>query len=323
MKAQRIVKSALITLALPAGMFFLMMIITRLFGVTYYGNRGMWRTIFTKLMYTMPMAYGISMQLRNGRMDFSGGATMVLSAIVGSYIAQRVFDGNPIMMLFCCIAVAVAVSMVTAGAYIAMRLPIIICTIAMALLYESLTLVVCGGQGIDILSNEQMTQFGRFPYGILMLLGSITLYHVVITYTTVGRRGVLLRNGQTMAVNIGVNEKKNVVCLFIFSGVLLGMGAVVYASQNKVATQSNLSTASILFANIASVYIGRFIGKASTEAIGILMGALSVQLMNYGLSAIGYGSGGWDNIMFGIFMMSFYTFISINERMRTGKALSL
>ena len=53
------------------------------------------------------------------------------------------------------------------------------------------------------------------------------------------------------------------------------------------------------------------------------MGALAVQLMNYGLSAIGYGSGGWDNIMFGIFMMSFYTFISINERRRTGKALSL
>ena len=78
MKAQRVVKGALITLALPAGMFCLMMIITRLCGVTYYGGSGMWRTIFTKLMYTMPMAYGISMQLRNGRMDFSGGATMVL-----------------------------------------------------------------------------------------------------------------------------------------------------------------------------------------------------------------------------------------------------
>ena len=246
-------------------MFCLMMIITRLCGVTYYGGSGMWRTIFTKLMYTMPMAYGISMQLRNGRMDFSGGATMVLAAIVGSYVAQHVFSGNPIMMLVCCVAAAVVISLVTAGVYITTSLPIIICTIAMALVYESLTLVLCGGQGIDILSWEGMTVFGRFPFGIVMLAGSIVLYHVVISYTTVGRRGLLLKNGQAMAVNIGINEKKNVFFLFIFSGILLGMGAVVYASQNKVATQSNLSTASILFSNIASVYIGRFIARRAQK----------------------------------------------------------
>ena len=35
--------------------------------------------------------------------------------------------------------------------------------------------------------------------------------------------------------------------------------------------------------------------------------------MNYGLNAVGYGSGGWDNIVFGIFMMSFWVVIAMSE----------
>jgi len=259
------------------------------------------------------MSCGIAMQLSNGRMDFSGGSTMILSAIIGTHIASQYFGHSPIAMLVFCVIFGVLISEVTAFVYVTTKLPIIICTIAMALIYEALTLLVCGGRGVDIISRNDMTIFGRIPEGLFILITAMLLYYVVINKTTIGRRGQLLRRGQSMAVNIGINEKKNVMLLFVFSGILFGLGATVYASQNKVETQSSLSTASILFKNIASVYIGRFIGKSSTEVIGIVMGALAVQLMNYGLNAIGYGSGGWDNIIFGIFMMSFWVVIAMSE----------
>lgn len=316
MNVKKILKNTLITVALPAGMFVLMLCITRACGVTYYGSVNMWRTILNNLVYTIPMSCGIAMQLSNGRMDFSGGSTMVLSAIMGTYIACEYFHYNPYVMLVLCVVFSVLISCVTASVYIATKLPIIICTIGMALIYEALTLLVCGGQGVDIISRSDMNIFGRIPEGLFILVAAMALYYVVINLTTAGRRGRLLRYGQSMAVNIGINEKKNVWIIFIFSGILFGLGATVYASQNKVGTQSELSTASILFKNIASVYIGRFIGKYSTEVIGIFMGALAVQLMNYGLNAIGYGSGGWDNIVFGIFMMSFWVFIAMTEAKR-------
>lgn len=313
MQIKKILKKALITIALPAGMFLLMLIVTRACGKDYYGSVGMWRTILTKMIYTIPMSCGIAMQLTNGRMDFSGGSTMILSAIIGTTISSDYFGHNPIAMLIFCVIFGVIISEVTAAVYVTTHLPIIICTIGMALIYEAMTLLVCGGNGVDIISNSSMNVFGRLPLGLIILISSILIYYIVINKTTLGRRGQLLRRGQSIAVNIGIKEKKNVMLLFIFSGILFGLGAAVYASQNKVATQSNLSTASILFQNIAAVYIGRFIGKASTEVIGIVMGALAVQLMNYGLDAIGYGSGGWDNIMFGIFMMSFWVIIAMLE----------
>ena len=316
MRIKEILKKALITIALPAGMFLLMLGITRACGVTYYGSSDMGRTILNKLIYSIPMSLGIAMQLSNGRMDFSGGSTMILSAIIGASIASNYFSHSPIAMLIFCVIFGVLISEVTAAVYVTTKLPIIICTIGMALIYEALTLLVFGGQGVDIISRDDMNIFGRVPEGLFILIASMLLYYVVINRTTIGRRGQLLRRGQSVAVNIGINEKKNVMLLFIFSGILFGLGATVYASQNKVTTQSELSTASILFRNIASVYIGRFIGKASTEVIGIVMGALAVQLMNYGLNAIGYGSGGWDNIVFGIFMMSFWVMIALSEAKR-------
>ncbi len=316
MNIKKIAKNTCLTIALPAGMFLVMLCITRACGVTYYGSPDMWRTILNNLVYTIPMACGIAMQLSNGRMDFSGGSTMILAAILGTSIAGSCFHHSPVMMLLLCVVFAVGISMVTAGVYIVTRLPIIICTVSMALIYEALTLIVCGGKGVDIISRSDMCIFGRMPAGLFILVFSMLLYDIVINRTVLGHRGQLLRRGQSMAVNIGIDEKKNVMLVYIFAGVFFGLGAVVYASQNKVGTQSDLSTASILFKNIASVYIGRFIGKASTEVIGIAMGALAVQLMNYGLNAIGFGSGGWDNIMFGVFMMSFWVAITAIEAKR-------
>jgi len=313
MNIKKIAKNTLATVALPLGMFILMLCITRACGVTYYGSANMWRSIMNKMIYTIPMSCGIAIQLRNGRMDFSGGATMILACIIGTHIADKYFSHSPYMMLAFCILFGVLISLVTAGVYITTKLPIIICTIGMALIYEAMTLLVCGGKGVDIISYSSMNIFGRLPYGLYILAAAVGLYYLVTVKSTVGRRGLLLRNGQSMAVNIGINEKKNVLMIFIFAGIFFGLGATVYASQNKVNTQSDLSTASVLFSNIAAVYIGRFIGKASTEIIGMIAAALSVQLMNYGLNAIGYGSGGWDNIVFGIFMMSFWVAIAMSE----------
>lgn len=65
-----------------------------------------------------------------------------------------------------------------------------------------------------------------------------------------------------------------------------------------------------MFSYIASVYIGMFLGKLTLEIVGLTIGALTIQLMNYGLGAMGYDSGGWNNIFFGIFMMTFWIITS-------------
>jgi len=304
---KKIIKNTIFTIILPLGMFLLMMILTRSKGVTYYGSSDMWMIIFNKLALSISVALGIAMQLRYGRMDFSGGITMYLSGFAGVLVAQK-FGNNPLIMLAVSVLCGFTLSMITASVYTIARLPIIICTVALTLLYESMTMIIGGGKGANIMGNGSLNIFGRMPVALIILAAAIALYHFVVTYTTPARQSKLLSNGQQIAVNIGINEKRNVYMAYVFSGILFGLAGVVFASQNMIETQSNLSTSSILFSYIVPVYIGFFLGKFSVEVIGIIAGSITIQLMNYGLNALGLGAAGWDNITFGIFMMSFWAF---------------
>lgn len=309
MSAKIICRNVLITIALPLFMFLIMIIVTRINDINYYGHLNMWKVIFRNLGMSVTMGCGLAMQLRHGRFDFSGGATMVLAGILGVYYTQQ-FGGGPVMLLIYCIFFSVVISLVTAFVYVSTKLPIIICSIMLALIYESLTLVLGGGNGVNIINNTELNIFGRVPVTIYLMIFSMVFYQGILSLTSFGYKAKLLRHGQRIAVNIGIDEKKNVIASYLFSGILFGLAAAIYVSQNRVETLSNLSSTGILFSYIASVYIGMFLGKLTLEILGLVSGALTIQLMNFGLGALGYDSGGWNNIFFGIFMMTFWVITS-------------
>ena len=309
MKTNRIydfLKRVIFTLLFPLVIFLVMLIITRAKGVTYFGfTKDMWRTVLVNTASTGVAALAIWLQVRNGRFDFSGGATMVLTTILaGNFCLQHV--PNPYFYLILCILIACCLSVGTGLVYIFGRLPIMICTIGTALIYESITYLVYDARGLNMMSNTKMTIFGRMPY-ILVVLALALAVFVLYCYKTVpGKRANLLANNQQAAVNIGVKENKNVLQTFAVCGILLGCAAAIYGSNNTVAPQSGLSTANTLFSNIIPAYMGIFVGAMSTDAVGVVVASMGMAILNYGLSCIGLGSGGWQKIIVGIFMLSFY-----------------
>lgn len=302
---RKIIFSTIITVGLPCAMYLLMLIVTIINGIDYYGGLAMWRTVFTNLGLSFVMGAALAMQMRHGRFDFSGGANMILAGILGCYYAQKL-GGNPYLMLLLCILISMLISLITAVIYIWTKLPIIICSIMMALIYEALTLVMAGGNGVNIISNQAMNMWGKVPATIYILIFTFVLYQFVLSKTPFGKKAKLLKFGQQVSVNIGIDEKKNVIYSYLLSGFLFGIAAAVYVSQTKVVPQTNLSSTGTLFSNVASVYIGMFLGRLSCEAIGILVGAITIAFMNYGLQMLGLGAGGWNNVAFGVFIMAFW-----------------
>lgn len=303
------VRNTLITISLPILMFLIMFTITKANGIDYYGQRTMWTAILKDLGMSVTMGCALAMQIRHGRFDFSGGATMVLAGILGVYYTEQ-FNGGAGMLFVLCVVFSVIISIVTASVYVTSKLPIIICTIMLALVYEALTLVLAGGNGTNIMGNVNLNIFGREPYTMYIMIFAMFFYQFILSLTPFGYKAKLLRHGQNVSVNIGINEKKNVITAYIISGILFGLAAAIYVSQNRVETLSNLSSTGVLFSYIASVYIGMFLGKLTLEIIGITIGALTMHLMTYGLIALGYDGGGWNNIFFGLFMMTFWTITS-------------
>lgn len=306
----KIIKNTAMTLALPGGMFIFFFILTRASGIEYYGTNIMWLSIFNSACFSATVAFGIALQIRAGRFDFTGGINFVLAALIGGRLYLQ-FNLDPWVMLLACIVVGVLISMTTALVYIFARLPVIICTIGMTLLYESLTLILYDGEGVNIINKTRITIFGRYPWILVVLAIAVLIYFLFTEFSVTGYQSRHLASNQQVAVNIGIREKKNILITYLISGIIFGLAAAIYLSQNRVQPQSNISTAGTLFSNLTAVYIGLFLGRFSNQTIGLLAGTLAVSFFSFGLDAMGL-TGGWSTILFALVFMLGFNAITIN-----------
>lgn len=309
----KVIKKTALTLLFPILMFLVMLAITAsnekcyVDGKLIFIGTDLIRQVFVNACQTVCVALAIWLQLKNGRFDFSGGATMVLAAIIAGNVG--LLTQSPAASILAALAVALVLSCCTSLVYIVGRVPIIICTIGMTLLYESLTYLVFGGQGVRAFySTYTISVFGRVPGIFFPTLVAAAAFVIFSYFTSAGRKGKILSNNQSAGVNIGINEKKNIFVSYIYTGIILGMAAIIYVSQNAVTPQSSLATSGIMFSYIVPVFMGTFIGLASCDVIGIIMAAIGMEIMNYGLNCLNLGAGGWQQIIMGVFVLGFYAF---------------
>lgn len=273
------------TLTLPVLMFLIMLILCWSNGKMYYGTVDMWKTLIVNITISTTCAMGIGLQFGNGRFDFSGGAVMLLSAIIGGNIAKNM--NNVVIFAVLCFVLCTFLSVGVAVLYVYGRLPVAISTITMALIYEAFTPLLFNGAGVNLIANMELKKLATFPGVLLPLVFAFLIYAFYKRYTLTGKQSELLKNNQSAAVDIGINEKKNVMLSYVFSGMLFGCATMVWASSSiKSASFASLSTVSDLFTNILPVFIGLALSKYCGEALGTVMGAVTLSLMSYGLQAL-------------------------------------
>lgn len=274
------------SLALPITMYLVMMIASYMNGKMYWGTWPMWKTLIVDIALMVTCALGIGLQFKSGRFDFSGGGIMLVAVIIAGNVAKKNED-NPFIFLVLCLIICITLSVMVALVYIYGRLPIVIATIGMALLYESITCLIYNGTGIKLVNNMKLKIFSKYPYVLFPLAGAIVTYAIYSYLTVSGKQAILLAKNQQSAVNIGIKEKKNVIISYIFSGTIFGFASMIYASigMHKAAF-SSLSTVGSLFSNILPVFIGLMLVKYCGDTLGTIIGAVTLCLMSYGLTII-------------------------------------
>ena len=308
-----LIKRIFLTLLFPALMFLAMWAITAANPACYVNGKYIFlgfdlvRFVVLNACQSICVALAIWMQLKNGRFDFSNGAAMILTAIIAGNIGLR--TGSPWITLLVAVVTGIILCAFTAAVYMLGRLPIVIATIGVTLLYESMTYLIFGGGGIsNFYQNDTLSVFGHMPGIFLPTALAMGIFLFYSNYTVTGRKGKILANNQAAGVNIGIWEEANVSQTSMFCGAIVGLAATIYVSQNNVVPQSGLSTAGIMFSYIVPVYMGMFIGLASNDVIGISIAAVGMAIFNYGLNCMNLGGGGWQQIIMGVFVMCFYTF---------------
>ena len=286
MKRKSPVSRIIGTLALPVAMYLIMMILCYSHGKMYFGTWNMWKTLIVDIALSVTCAMGIGLQFKCGRFDFSGGAIMLLSSIIAGNIALKM--GNNIwVMCLLCIGCCVVFSALVAIFYVYGRIPIVITTIGFAMLYESVTCLIFGGRGINIVGNMTLRIFSGFPHVLAPMLLAIGIYAFYSYCTVSGKQSRLLANNQQAAVNIGVKEKKNVIVSYLFSGLIFGFATIIYiANALHRGAYTSMATVGELFSNILPVFVGLIVGTFCGDTIGTIVGSLTLCLMSWGLKAV-------------------------------------
>ena len=317
----KLTKKIFLSLLFPALMFLAMWAITANNPACYVNGKFIFlgfdlvRFVITSACQSICVALAIWMQLKNGRFDFSNGAAMILTAIIAGNVGLR--TGSPWLTLLVAVLCGIVLCAITAAIYMLGRLPVVIATIGVTLLYESLTYIIFGGGGVSTFyQNDTLSIFGHMPGVLLPTALAMGIFLFFSNYTVTGRKAKILANNQAAGVNIGIWEEANVSQTAMFCGAIVGLAATIYVSQNNVLPQSSLSTAGIMFSYIVPVYMGMFIGLASNDVIGISIAAIGMAIFNYGLNCMNLGGGGWQQIIMGAFVMCFYTFSAQLENLK-------
>ena len=234
--------------------------------------------------------------------DFSPGAVIVLAGILGGNLAQITGSGMFGMILFTMLF-GMILTLITCTVFVFTRLPSLIVSLGMLMVYETLTMVVFQGGGISIPADWRVLY--QEPYVFLVLIGVFLIFLFLQKYTRFGYHVRALGNGTQIDMNIGVNLNRTRYLAFLVEGLFLGLAAVMDMSI----TGSEIAVTS--FSAIMAVMVGMYLAKYCGMLLGTFIGAFSLKIIASGMLAFGW-SAQMQKVGNGIFLI---VFIGISQNL--------
>lgn len=306
------VKSIVKTFIFPLVVYGIILAITLIAGESGYMSAGALDRIIRSSVLTTIIAYAIALPLSGGRWDFAPGIIIILSGIVGSNLAIQ-FDLGPIGLLLITIAVAVVLSLIEGLVYILVRVPTIIVSLGVVMVYEALSGIVFNGSGAQLFMYPNLSILAKSPYIYAILLLVMVFFYYILTYTKFGFDTKSLSVNPRLAVSMGVKENRNIMLTYLVVGLLLGVAGVLNASTVLVTPANNLASTTLMFSSMAPVLVGLYLAKFSNMALGIFSGALAMNAFSYGMVVLGI-NGSLQTIVLGAFIVLFMAYTVRSER---------
>ena len=241
--------------------------------------------IYTAIVMITTIA--LSINLNSGRFDFSLGAMAALSAGTGAKISYAVLgggQGSAALMLAVTIVAGAVLGLVSGLIYVALRIPPIITSLGVTLIYEGILYTITSGKYVMTeVQNSSMSGFaGTWVYAAIIIAVVLVVSIILFDYTGFGYDYNALKNGQKVAVNTGIREIPNALGCYTICGALMGIVGFLNAARNTNINggQLNFGSISIMFTAFLPMFIGSYISRYSNEKIGFLLAAVCMSLLN-------------------------------------------
>lgn len=286
-RAKTVVKNTVGTLAIPVIAFVILQAICMIGGKAMIGNGTAFNNFVIYTAIVMITTTALSINLNSGRFDFSLGSMAILSSILSAKLTYAILGGGtgsaPLMLLFNVIF-GCLIGLVSGLLYVSLRLPPIITSLGVTLIFEGAAYTITGGKYVMTeVQNSSMAGFtATWIYALLVMAAVLIFTVIVFDHTRFGYDYNALKNGQKVAVHTGVREVPNAVICYAICGALMGIVGFLNTARNTNINggQLNFSSIAIMFTAFLPMFIGGYIGRFSNEKLGYLLAAVCMSMLN-------------------------------------------
>jgi ribose/xylose/arabinose/galactoside ABC-type transport system permease subunit len=264
--------------------------------------------------YIAIMAVGMSGIIIMGGIDLSIGSIYALAAVLGAMALQGGDEPSkgwhamggvasiPLGLAVCC-AVGGACGAVNGLATVGLRVHPFIITLGGMAVYRGVAFVIAKGLSISGFPDSFRAGFratwgGVQPVPMLMMVAVAAAGAFVLRMTVFGRRTFAVGGNETAARYAGVPVARVKVFWYILGGVLAGLAATLMLGYLGAAS-SDAGSGYELRVIAAAVVGGASLSGGRGSAVGAMLGALVIQLIENGILVLGIDSN-YTNIVIGL-----------------------
>lgn len=249
------------------------------------------------------IGWGVLFNMKVGNWDFSIGARFVLAAILAGNLAQSLNLGVFGLVLFS-LVLSLVFGVIVGLVYKFLKIPTLIASIGLALIFESLTRIVYGGGGAHISSDMMILSTPPFDFILFVICFALAAFFYYKRRIGYSIRAV--GSNPTVAQTNGISALNTKTAALILSGLFAGLYTVFALSKSGVASavSGTLGSASTVFDAMMCVLIGMAICGKGNIIFSIYGGAIITQILKMGMVAIGLPTT-YNKVVIAVFVIFF------------------
>ena len=207
-----------------------------------------------------------------------------------------------------------------------MRVPSIIATLATMSIFRGLVFIVSGGRQVDpndippALIRLSQTSPLIVPWHVLFAVAVAIITHIFLRFRRTGRAVYAIGNNPTAAGLRGIAVQQVVFLCFAMTGLLSGIGGVLYASRFGFVNPGQTGAGFELSVIAAVVIGGTDVFGGTGSVLGTTLGCLLLCVINNALTVVGF-SAFWQLAVYGAVILTVLV-VDSTVRKQFGRAVT-
>jgi ribose transport system permease protein len=258
------------------------------------------RKILDQSMVPIVVGLGVLFAVAQGSIDLSVGVNLALSGVVAVYVSLH--TGQAWLMIPVAMLVALGVGIVTGLIVSFCKVPSFMVTIALLIGVRGLVNFIQTRIGVEYIP-ESLQILNVPAVKISMFIAIVLIMAYVFEFTKAGRYSKAIGENETTARFVGIPITKMKLLAFAMAGLMAGVGAIF--SVVTVGGTSNTMGSFLEMKVAMSVFLGGVLvtGGTSAKVYKVLLGSLSINIIDSGLALIGKSESQISEAVEGILLL--------------------